>query len=90
MGTPEAQQAGYDLLSSGGVLVTVLSPDIKNPSEDKRIFQVFGSVHPSSNREFGKILVENVPKLIADGAIVVCYDFLCPSWVVADLLYAPA
>ena len=90
VGGADAQQAGYDLLSSGGTLVTLLTPEVKNPSEDKRIFQVYGVGHPPTHREFGKVVFKSLGKLVADGTIVVCCAIFCPSWFPADMQYSLA
>lgn len=71
VGPAEAQQVGYDLLSSGGSLITLLPTDIQS-TEDKFVVSVFGTVHPPTPQEFGKLVYKHLTKLIEDGLIKVC------------------
>jgi NADPH:quinone reductase-like Zn-dependent oxidoreductase len=77
----ESQQAGYDSLVKGGRMVVVLPDQIKNKiaGDDKKVLTVLGNTHPEANRGFGKIIAENLPKLLEEGTIVVCFDYLSLS-----------
>ncbi|THU82643.1 GroES-like protein [Dendrothele bispora CBS 962.96] len=68
----ESQQAGYDALTNGGQMVITLSDAVKNKldGDGKKVHGVFGSAHPESHREFGRIVFGKLPKLLEEGAIV--------------------
>lgn len=69
----EIQNTAYDLLASGGKLVTVLAaqvdPDKITP--DKEVIPTFGTVHSENNRELGKDLYANLTQLLASNNLVV-------------------
>ncbi|KAJ7443149.1 chaperonin 10-like protein, partial [Mycena latifolia] len=67
--SPQAQNAGYELLARGGTLATLLNVAVTQEEEGKRIFHVLGTVHPPEQRAFGHTLVKALPKLVADGRI---------------------
>lgn len=75
VGSADAQHAGYDAVSSGGQVVTLLPVEGEYPVEDdKRVFFVLGSVHPlGPHRDLGKLVFENLPRLLEDGVIKVCW-----------------
>lgn len=68
---PETQNAGYELLASGGTLVLVLQDavDPAKKTDDKRITNVFGNVNVPQNRAFGASLYSKLTELIAQGSI---------------------
>lgn len=70
----EAQQAGYDVLSSGGTLSTLHPIKVKNITEDKAAVFIMGSVTMSPpHRAFGKeVLFKYLQTLLEDGTIQVC------------------
>jgi len=63
----DSERAGYDVLADDGSMVVTLPGKL----DTKKIHRVIGSVHPPSNREFGKEMYKNLTKLLEDGAIVV-------------------
>lgn len=68
----ETQQLGYDLLSEGGYLATVLPPSVKEVKDSgKKVVYIIGSVHLPGNRELGKALAKHLPGLIEAGEIIV-------------------
>lgn len=72
--TPEAQQAGYDLVPSGGTLITLLYVNI-DVTEDKDALLILGNVQwaPLDRRVFGKeVIFKYLEKLLEDGRMKVC------------------
>ena len=70
----ETQQAGHDILVSGGQLVLVLSQNIKK-ADDKTVTQVFAVSTLPKNRENLVHMCSKLTELLEDGVIVVCSAF---------------
>ncbi|KAI1797058.1 GroES-like protein [Ganoderma leucocontextum] len=70
----DTQTLGYELLAPGGALVTTLATDIPEDKlkagGDKKVVNVFGSVHHPDNRDFGVELYSRLTELLRTGAIV--------------------
>ncbi|KAF5371197.1 hypothetical protein D9758_004229 [Tetrapyrgos nigripes] len=66
----ESEQAGYDILADGGTIIVTTGDQIKNKVDGKKVLDVLGSVHPPTNREFGKAQYRNLTKYLQDGTIV--------------------
>jgi NADPH:quinone reductase-like Zn-dependent oxidoreductase len=69
IGDADSRAACFDALAADGSLADV-SPEAKSPGSGQKIFTMFGSAHYAPNREFGRILWKNLPKLVQDGVIV--------------------
>ncbi|KAI1784383.1 GroES-like protein [Ganoderma leucocontextum] len=69
---PDTQALGYEVLAPGGALVTTLPPSVPADKQtaDKRIINVFGSVHTPANRTFGVELFSRLTELLRTGALV--------------------
>jgi len=66
----ETQQAGYDLLTSGGTIVLVLGSQIEvDEDSGKNIINVLGNVHRPEQRETGKSLYSKLTQLLEVGDI---------------------
>ena len=68
----DTQEAAWEVLAPGGVLVLVLGAQIdvaKDPS--KHIYNVFGNVHSDALRKLGVSLYGKLTQLLAERAIVV-------------------
>jgi NADPH:quinone reductase-like Zn-dependent oxidoreductase len=72
-GSAEAQQAGYDALNKGGVIISTGQNQLKNKSEGggKTFIAVYGNTHIQKNREFARAMYERLPILLEEGTIVV-------------------
>ncbi|KAE9406942.1 GroES-like protein, partial [Gymnopus androsaceus JB14] len=64
-----SRTACFDSLAEGGKLADV-DPQAKDRGDGKKVFTIFGSVHSPQNREFGRILWNNLPRMVQDGTIV--------------------
>lgn len=71
LGFPEAQQAGYDMLSKGGQVMTINNDQRPQKSEsDGKIFkEVLGTVHLPAQSEFGRRMFRSLGKFIDEGVI---------------------
>ncbi|TCD60663.1 hypothetical protein EIP91_009723 [Steccherinum ochraceum] len=67
----ETQNAGYEILSSGGTMVitSLLEVAHEKITEDKPIFRTFGSLHMPFNRELGLQFYRNLPEYLKTGEI---------------------
>ncbi|KAF5313950.1 hypothetical protein D9758_018684 [Tetrapyrgos nigripes] len=66
VGKHDSTLTGYEILASGGNLV-ILDPEfetIKDKGNDKNTVKVYGSVHPSATREFGKVMYKKLTELL--------------------------
>ncbi|KAH8074797.1 GroES-like protein [Cristinia sonorae] len=65
------QSVAYDILASGGTLVTVSALKIAEDklTPDKKVVATYGSVHPEGNREFGRELFRNITHYLESGEI---------------------
>ncbi|EGO00283.1 hypothetical protein SERLA73DRAFT_180782 [Serpula lacrymans var. lacrymans S7.3] len=69
--TSETQQAGYDLLVSGGQIAVVLPPTIQTkPEDNKQILLMFGSFFPPEKREFGTRMYSQLTRMFAEAELV--------------------
>ena len=81
IGLAETQTLGFEVLAPGGALVTTLATNIPEDvlkagaDKNKRVVNVFGSVHHAENRDFGVELYSRLTELLRTGAIVVRLRF---------------
>lgn len=69
-----AQQGEYESLGEDGHMVTVSAVRPRQGTAEgcrKKVVNVFGSLHTSSNRQFGVEFVKRLPHLIERGEIMV-------------------
>ncbi|KAH7921663.1 GroES-like protein [Leucogyrophana mollusca] len=67
----DTQQGGYDILATGGHLVVTLPPSVTPKEGDyKHIIPVTGNFHVLENLDFGAIVCQHLPKLLADRDIL--------------------
>lgn len=71
LGFPEAQEAGYDMLSEGGQVMTINFDQRPQKSEsDGKIFRdVLGTVHLPAQSEFGRRMFRSLGKFMDEGVI---------------------
>jgi NADPH:quinone reductase-like Zn-dependent oxidoreductase len=70
--SPDTQQSGYDLLASGGKLVTFLDAAVIKTSNDKDIIRALGtSTHPPNAELLRTLYHDNLEQLLQEGAIKV-------------------
>ncbi|KAF5336272.1 hypothetical protein D9758_016047 [Tetrapyrgos nigripes] len=58
VGKHDSTLTGYEILASGGNLT------IRDKGNDKNTVKVYGSIHPSVTREFGKVMYKKLTKLL--------------------------
>ena len=81
IGLAETQTLGFEVLAPGGALVTTLATNIPEDvlkagaDKNKKVVNVFGSVHHAENRDFGVELYSRLTELLRTGAIVVRLRF---------------
>ncbi|EGO00290.1 hypothetical protein SERLA73DRAFT_160219 [Serpula lacrymans var. lacrymans S7.3] len=69
--TSETQQAGYDLLVSGGQIAVALPPTIQTKLEDdKQVLKMWGSFYPPEKREFGTRMYSQLTRMFAEAELV--------------------
>jgi hypothetical protein len=68
----DTQQVGYTVVANGGQLITVRDPQVKNPTESKRIIHVLGIFALPHNREIGLKFYARLSALLEEGVIRVC------------------
>jgi hypothetical protein len=71
----ESQTAALEILGPNGSLVLTRSPatDISTEYEDNRwVVLTYGEVRGHGHLEFGRVMYDALPGLLADGSIKVC------------------
>ncbi|KAF9063682.1 GroES-like protein [Rhodocollybia butyracea] len=69
IGDADSRTACFDSIVEGGQVADV-NPEAKDVGNGKTVIAIMGNSHVPVNREFGRILWKNLPKLVQDGAIV--------------------
>ncbi|KAI0072335.1 GroES-like protein [Panus rudis PR-1116 ss-1] len=67
----DTQNTGYDVLASGGILVTVLSPQVDKEkiADDKKIKSTFGSPYVAPNKQIGIEFWSHAAEYLSSGDI---------------------
>ncbi|KAF9074243.1 medium-chain dehydrogenase/reductase like protein [Rhodocollybia butyracea] len=69
IGDADSRTACFDSIVAGGQVADV-NGEVKDAGNGKTVIAIMGTSHFPVNREFGRILWKNLPKLVQDGAIV--------------------